>query len=451
MIPFNPRDYQRTAVEFLFARRYAGLFADPGSGKTAVSLTLVNIVKAITPNTRTLIVAPLEVCYYVWPLEVAKWSDFSHLTTRVLHGETKSLVDADIHLINPEGLPWLLSQRGIKYDLLIIDESTKFKSSNSQRFRLLKKNLKRFPGRRYILTGTPQPNSIEDLWTQIYLLDEGKSLGTGIVKYRETWMDVKRKRNKLGTKRWDEWVAKSGAAETIARLLSPFVLRLDMTKYRDIPKLNVNNIPVILPPKAKRVYDRAHKEFLLALKDNPLLIRSQGAKYVLCCQLANGMCYDINDKSVTHHVHDAKINALSRLVDELYGKPVLIAYHFKHDLLHLRKHFKRLEWFRSDKSKNGELIRRWNAGEIPMLAAQASRISHGLNLQYGGSDIVWYSLTDKYGDYEQFNRRIHGRDNLRPTRVHRFAAKGTVDEGRLLRLDNKQASQAEFLSAIAKT
>jgi SNF2 family DNA or RNA helicase len=447
---FNPRDYQRIAIEFLLARRCAGLFAKPGSGKTAAVLTVLSVIQRLRPESRSLIVAPLEVCHHVWPAEVKKWSGFRHLRTHVLHGKQRRLdVDADIYLINPEGLPWLFDQPRTKFDTLVIDESHWFKSSNSVRFRSIKKHMtKWFPHRRYVMTGTPRPNSIEDLWAQSYIIDQGAALDHRVTYFRDRFMrPVKRK---MGSRSWIDYEAKDGADEEVAELLAPTVLMLDMSKYRDVPPLLINDIYVELPPKAATIYRRVHREMLFGLGDDTQLVESPGSKYSLCCQISNGRCYDVDDKSRVHSHHNAKIKAFKQLIADMPGESMLIAYRYKHDLDQLRESVPGLRVYNDDAAGNEALLRDWNGGKVLVLAAQMTTISHGLNLQYGGSHIVWFSLTDNRGDYDQFNARIHGRDNLRRTTVHRIIAKGTADESMVARLDNKGMSQAEFLAHLAK-
>lgn len=412
--------------------------------------------------------APLRVTYSVWPGEVEKWGNFNGLTYTILHDNNKSSIwgpRKDIYLINPEGLQWLHDEMlaGLKtgkknpFNALWIDESTKFKSHDSKRFELLVNMIPLFP-RRHIMTGTPSPKSLLDLWSQMYLLDEGKALGVNFYKFRNKYFQ---------SNDWDKynWEIKDFAADEIHKRVAPMVLEMSSDDHLDIPERTYNDIQVTLPDKAFRYYKTMEQDFFINLEGSEVSAEAAAQASMKCHQIANGTVYeDIpeglepeeerefrrNRKAVP--VHKAKVEALADLVDELNGKPLLIAYHFKHDLEALRGLFgKDVPYIgagvKPDRAK--ELERLWNAGELPVMLGHPDSMSHGLNLQESGNDLCWYSLTWNLENYMQFIARIW-RQGVKgdSVRVHHLVAKGTVDEAMLLRLGERAEQQIDLREAI---
>lgn len=462
-----PHNYQLTAISFAITNALSGFFLDPGLGKTSISLAVIKILKYATRTKAVLMVAPLRVSYSVWPKEIKKWSNFNCLSHTVLHGDNKEALwgkQKDIYLINPEGLEWLHGEllKGLKagkkcpFDILWIDESTKFKNHESVRFELVVDMLPLFK-RRHIMTGTPAPKGLLDLWSQIYLLDEGKTFGPNYHKFRSKYFE---------TNDWNKysWYIKDFAADTIHKKIAPMVLEMSAKDYLDIPPIVYNNIMVQLPDKAMKYYKTMEKEFFIEL-DGMEASAEQAAQVSLKChQIANGNVYEDVPEGLTEeeerrfkrtrkiiHIHDAKLDALQDLLDELNGKPLLIAYQYKHDLNALRRRLgEDLPYIGSGVSIDTalQLEDDWNAGKLPYLAGHPQSMAHGLNFQEGGNDVAWFSLTWNLEDYLQFIKRIERQGVVGEVRVHHFIGEGTIDEAMIFRLGKRADEQTDLRTAI---
>jgi SNF2 family DNA or RNA helicase len=410
-------------------------------------------------GSRALVIAPRIVATQSWPAEIAKWAQFAGLTYAIAHGakrdqvirEHADKVDVMITTIDvvdkffanfppkqiPKSWPW---------DVLIVDESSKFKNPSSVRFKTLKHYHALFP-RRWILTGTPAPNSLLDLWSQIYLIDSGAALGKNITSYRREYFDDVAPRSV----RFSIWRPKAGAPARIHNAIAPLVMRVDESTFPDLPPLVVRDWRVTLPDKARGVYDKIEKEFFAEVDGGAIEAPTAVAKYNLCRQIANGRAYC--DGGVME-IHAAKDEMIDNLLDELQGKPVIIAYHYRHDLTALEVLCRRR---RSDYAVIGggvsvddvaRTIERWNKGDLPVLLAHPASMSHGLNLQGGGSDLVFYSLTDNLDNYQQIQKRLHRRGQRNQVRVHRVIAAGTIDEALIGMMDRKGETQRNLLDAV---
>lgn len=469
---WTPHAYQVRGVEHLVQRGSAALFMDPGLGKTSISLTAFKALMKSGVGRRCLVVAPLRVATEVWAGEVEKWADFEGLRVEVLHGPKKDEAlerDADIYTINPEGLGWLLSSRRfakLHPDTLIVDESTKFKNTRSLRFKLLKMILGKFR-RRWILTGTPAPNGLEDLFGQIYILDQGKALGSFITHFRNQYFvpsvvcKVAGKDGKSHTV--NDWVPAEGAEEKISEAIAPYVLRLSAADYLKLPKLVKNVVPVTLPPPARKIYETLQEEMFAELADGGLAVAmSKASATTKCRQVANGGLYkqfDADDNPVLKKgewskVHDAKTEALMDIVEELQGSPVLVAYEFAHDLARLKEALGKdtpcICGGLPDKRLH-ELVVAWNAGEIPVLLAQPMAMSHGLNMQDRCRHIIIHSLTWDLEVHDQFIKRVWRQGNDAPSVfLHYLIAKNTIDEVILETLGQKDHDQAALMACVQK-
>ena len=469
---WKPHDYQVRGVEHLVQRGSAALFMDPGLGKTSISLTALKVIKRSDLGKRCLVVAPLRVATEVWTAEVAKWADFEGLRVEVLHGPHKDAAlerDADIYTINPEGLSWLLSRRRfakLHPDTLVVDESTKFKNTRSLRFKLLKTVLGKFR-RRWILTGTPSPNGLEDLFGQIFILDQGRALGSFITHFRNKYFvpsvvcKVEGKDGKSHTV--NDWVPAEGAAEKISEAIAPYVLRLSADDYLKLPKLIKNVVPVTLPPSARKIYETLQEEMFAEMDDGGLAVAmSKASATMKCRQVANGGLYkqfDADDQPVLKKgewskIHDAKTEAVLDIVEELQGAPVLVAYEFAHDLARLREALGAntpcICGGLPDK-KLHEIITAWNAGEIPVLLAQPAAMSHGLNMQESCRHVIIHSLTWDLEIHDQFIKRVWRQGNTASSVVlHYLVAKDTVDEAILDTLNVKSHDQKALMACIQK-
>ena len=463
-----PKGYQRTGVSYLLSDPRSGLFLDPGLGKTSISLAAIKILKYAAKTKAVLMVAPLTVCHNTWPDEITKWSNFNCLTSTVLHEEMKGSLwgkQKDIYLINPEGLEWLHKEllyglsngKKCPFDVLWIDESTKFKNHESSRFGLLVDMMPLFK-RRHIMTGTPSPKTLMDLWSQIYLLDEGKTFGANFYKFRNKYFQADD---------WNKynWNLKDFAEEKIQELLAPRVLDMSSEDYLDMPELVNNFINVSLPDKAMAQYKAMEKEFFVALDEGEVSAEAAAQAIGKCHQMSNGKVYENIPEGLTEDeertfrktrkiipIHTAKIEALRGLVEELNGKPLLVAYHYKHDLLAIRGALGDVPYIGSgvNPSETRRLIQEWNKGNLPILLGHPAAMAHGLNMQDGGNDLCFFSLTWDLELYLQFIARIYRQGVSGKVRVHHLVAKDTIDEAMMSRLGERATQQNSLRVALRK-
>lgn len=423
---------------------------DSGLGKTSIILAALKVLKAKGLMRSALIVAPLRVCYSVWPAEIQKWSDFRDLTYAILHGPGKEIAaqsQRDIYIVNPDGFEWLFTKTKLNVDVLIIDESTTLKRPATKRFKLLKPQLNRFK-RRYILTGTPAPNGYMDLFGQIYILDQGNALGRYITHFRNQYFF------QSGFGDYD-WRLVPGAEKLIEQQIAPLTMRLSAEDYLDMPALINNTILVDLPAKAQKLYKELEDEFLITLERGQVVTALNAASAsVKARQLCSGGIYFQRDdgRRDFERVHDAKLDAAEGLVEELGGKPVIIVYEFEHDLERLLERFgKETPWLGGGVSPKRalDIEFQWNAGEVPILLGHARSLGHGLNLQSVGNTIIWFSIPWDLELYEQTIRRLYRQGQKeRHVFVHHLIARSTIDEVILKAVGRKSADQRSLLDAL---
>jgi len=445
---YEPHPYQKKAIKFMIERGCAGLFIDPGMGKTSCTLAAFKLLKKAGLVSRALVIAPLRPARSVWPGEASKWDDFTGLKVQVLHGNNKDKLlrgKADIDVVNPEGLPWLFRQvtkNEWPWQMLVIDESTRFKNTHTQRFKELKPVLDWFR-RRYILTGTPAPNGLLDLFGQVYVMDMGNALGRYITHYRMEYFDA----TGFGGYTWQP---KREAESRIYKKLAPLVLRMDAADYLKLPPLVNNTVEVELDADARRVYDTMEELLISAVDDETVTAANLAAASIKCRQIANGGIYK-DDHAGWVDIHDIKTEAVVELVEELSGKPALIAYEFKHDLARLRaalgEDVPHLGGGVTGKQQ-AIIEAAWNAGKLPVLLAQPQSVAHGLNLQGTGAAVIWHSLTYNLEDYEQLVRRIWRQGQKERVVVHHIVAKNTVDVAIMCALRSKDKTQRALLTAL---
>ena len=455
--------YQNRCVSLGMDKPHFAFFLDPGLGKTTIILQILKMLLLSGDVKAMLVVAPLRPCYMVWPKEVKKWANFCHLSVGILHGNNKVKVlgeKHDIYVINPEGLPWLITQlKGHKkkdwpFNMLTVDESTKFKNLTSGRTKNIKKMLAGFD-RRYILTGTPTPNGLLNIQSQIMICDGGKALGTTKTGYHEKYF------RPVGKPEWRQFELQSKkSADEIYECIAHLCVRLSADKnLKGLPKKIDNLIEIDLPPKARKIYKQLEKELFTELENGEAITAlSASAKRIKCVQLANGCVYEDIDPTEdvapkdrkVFKIHEAKLDALQDLCEELDGKPILIAYWFKHDLDALKKRFgSKLKVLGSNMAECVQIEKDWNAGKIEMLAAQPSSAALGLNLQDCGSDIFWYSMIDDWEAYDQYIKRILRQGNKnKSVRNHVCIAKGTLDQYMYNRLQEKEGEQVNFFNGV---
>lgn len=444
---WQPHDYQKKAVEFMLKNMCGGLLLDPGLGKTSICLSAIKLLKARGLVGKVLIVAPLRPCYLVWPEELKKWDTFRDLTYTILHGKDKEAnlkKEVDIYIINPDGLEWLLVRdvKKLGFDMLIIDESTMLKRTNTKRFKLIKPTLPLFR-RRYILTGSPTPNGYMDLFGQIYLLDLGHALGRFITSYRRDYF------YQSGYGGY-EWNLQPGAEARIQERVKPLVMRLAAEDYIKLPKLIVSDIYVELDDRARATYKMMEKELIALIRSEYVTAANVASAITKCRQLANGAIY-MADRSV-EEVHKAKLEAVTALVEELSGVPALIAYEFEHDKTRLIKALgKNTPYIGGGVTprRTAELEAAWNRGDLPVLLGHPASMGHGLNLQNSGNHVVWFAPTWNYEYYEQLIGRVRRQGaRFNTVFVHRILVRGTVDEVVLATLQQKSVNETTLLAAL---
>lgn len=447
--PWKPHPYQVRAVKLMLAQGAAGLFLDPGLGKTSIALAALRVLFAEGAQKSALVVAPLRVCYEVWPQEIEKWSTFHGLRVAILHGPKKEQAlreKADVFVINPEGLEWLSRCRWEWPEILIVDESTKFKSARSRRSRALHGMCSKF-ARRYILTGTPIPNGLLDIWAQIFLLDGGSSLGRWFTQFRNAFFEP----TGFGGYKWQ---LAEGKEQEIYTRIKPLVLRLSAEEHLALPEKIETTLSVTLPESAWLDYREMEEDLITSLKKNTITAANAAVATGKLRQLASGAVY-LND-TVTgefEETHTAKIDALQDLVEELSGQPLLVAYEFRHDLERLRKRFglkiPAIEGGVTPKRLK-EIVSDWNAGKLPLLFAQPASASLGLNLQGACAHLAWFNLPWNLEHYDQMVRRIwrQGQTQNRVI-VYYLSARGTIDETIRGVLAYKGATQASLFLALA--
>lgn len=449
---WNPRPYQFEAAKHILSNPGAALFLEPGLGKTSTTLAGLKILLRDKHAKRVLIIAPLRVCYSVWPREAAKWSDFADLKIAVLHGAGKEKAlasSAQICVINPEGLPWLVAQPGVKdFDALVVDESTKFKNRQTQRFGLLKEHILPRAQWRWILTGTPAPRNLMDLWSQMLIVDGGERLGRFITRFRNEYFD------EVFNGFAREYFPREDTAERIQMKIKDVALYMSAVEHLDMPSLIVNEVSVDLPRAAKEVYRSIEDHALATIRDAKVSVAQKSAAQMKLRQITGGAVYD--DQGRPQLTHTAKYDALIDLVEEQNGQPLLVAVGFKHEAEELQRRLKKeFGWDApylgggiSPKASD-VVAAKWNAGELPVLLAHPSSVAHGLNLQAGGHSVAWMTPTWSLEEYLQFNGRVWRQGQKSKTVViHHVVAAGTVDEDVFAALAAKKDVQQALLDAF---
>ena len=449
-IEFVPHKYQAEAVLHCIGHKKAGLFLDPGLGKTAICLKTASTLLEYKGIDRIFVIAPLRVCHNVWPSEAKKWRMSTHFKVTVLHGPKKDDLiekESDMFVINPEGLDWfsIASKRLMKNGdkrLLIVDESTSFKNCTSKRFKTLKKLLPYFD-RVIILTGTPVPNGLLQLWSQMYLLDFGARLSKYMTHYRNTYFYPA---DYMGF----SYKLQPGAEARIYGKINDIVMHKS-TNELELPPVVYNDISVVLSKKVKDLYDEMRKELALEFAQGLTISANAAVLTGKLRQISNGGLYTEDGEIID--IHDEKTDVIKDLVEELSGKPLLVMYEFRHDLHRLQRAFPKAPYIGAGVSPKEvtDIIAGWNRGDTPVLFLQPQAGGHGLNLQYGGcGDIAWYGMNYDLELYKQANARVHRQGVKHTVVIHHLIAKGTVDEKIRLVLAGKDKVQNALLEALLK-
>lgn len=446
---WTPHEYQKKAVEFISQRGSSQLWLDPGLGKTSITLQALKTLRHVGAIKRALVLAPLRPAYAVWPEEIKKWENFEGMSISVLHGQKKdkALIDgAFIHVVNFEGLSWLSSSLrklgNFPYDMLVVDEISYLKNTRTQRFKTLLPLLDKFK-RRLGLTGSPAPNSLLDIFGPQLVIDRGATFGQYITHFKTTYFYP------TGYNGY-EWKLQTGAEEKIHAALADKVLRMGATDYLDLPELMTNYVYVELPKHARKIYDEIEKKLVSEISSGEVTAANAAVAIGKCQQIANGGVYLDGLEREIQHIHDAKTDAVKELVEEMEGQPVLIGFHFGHDLARLKEAFPHAPVIGSGVTgdKLNSIITSWNAGEIPVLLAHPQSAGHGLNLQGAGHAVIWYSNTWSLEHHEQFIRRLWRQGQRNNIMVHHIMAKDTVDEAIVAAINRKDKTQQALMTAV---
>lgn len=391
---------------------------------------------------KVLIIAPLRVASQTWPAEIKKWDHLKGLSYSVAVGTEKDRINAlmkraTIYIINRENVDWLVNKSGIPFDfdMLVIDELSSFKSYGAKRFKSLLKvrpSVKRIVG----LTGTPSSNGLMDLWAEFRVLDLGQRLGRYITHYRSAYF-VPDKRN---AEIIFSYKPLPGAEDRIYSQISDITISMKSADYLKMPECVLNEVPVYLSEKEWSIYSEFRDEMVANLGDEEIDAINAAVLSGKLLQMANGAAYD--DKNKAHLIHDRKLDALEDLIEGANGKPVLVAYWYKHDLERIQKRFP------ARQIKTSKDIEDWNNGNIPIATIHPASAGHGLNLQSGGSTLIWFGLTWSLELYQQTNARLYRQGQNETVVIHHIIAKDTIDEDVMAALTRKEKTQASLIEAV---
>ena len=441
---FVPHEYQAYATDFILTHPISAILLSMGLGKSVITLTAIHELCLNSFEVRkTLIIAPLRVATSTWPAEIQKWDHLQGLTFSVAVGtepERKAalLQPTHIHIINRENVQWLIEGSGLPfdYDMVVIDELSSFKSHQAKRFRSLMKarpHVKRIVG----LTGTPSSNGLMDLWAEFRLLDMGKRLGRFITHYRDEFFTPDKRNQQMVF----SYKPRPGAEDEIYRRIADITISMRSTDYLKMPECVMNEVPVTLSGTEQEVYTQMKNDLVVSLNGEEIDAVNAAALSGKLCQMANGAVY--GDEKRVVHIHDRKLDALEDLIEAANGKHVLVAYWFKHDLARIQERFHVRE-IRTSKD-----IADWNAGAIPVGLIHPASAGHGLNLQAGGSTLVWFGLTWSLELYQQTNARLWRQGQQAETVViHHIITRGTIDEQIMAALKEKDKTQAALIDAV---
>jgi SNF2 family DNA or RNA helicase len=444
---FNPHPYQDFAIQHILNNPAAGIFLDMGLGKTACVLTAVNeLIYDRFEIEKVLIVAPKRVAEDTWPSEIAKWEHLQGLKFSMVLGAERQRKEAlkrkaDVYVINRENVAWLVGYLGgtFPFDTLVIDELSSFKSPKAVRFKALKMvrpRLKRVIG----MTGTPSPNGLIDLWSQMYLLDMGERLGKNITGYRRDYFIPGRSNGQIIF----DYKPQKNAQNLIYSRISDICISMKAKDYLTLPKCVFHTFKVKLSDAELNRYYEFEKKSVLALEDtDDISAVNAAALSNKLQQFANGAVYD-EDRNV-HEVHTAKLEALEEIMESLNGQSALIAYNFKHDLRRITRTLKK---YSPVQLSGSEDIAKWNRGEIQAYLAHPASAGHGLNLQQGGHNIVWFGPSWSLELYMQFNARLDRQGQTMPVVITRIVVEGTIDERIIAALESKKSGQDALMNAV---
>ena len=436
-------NYQNYAKDFILAHKVSALFLDCGLGKTITTLTAINeLMYDSFEISKVLIIAPLRVAQSTWKEEIEKWDHLNLLRYSIAVGDEKERLKAlkqnsDIYIINRENVDWLVTKSGIDFNfgMLVIDELSSFKSHTSKRFKSLLK-IRPYFERVVGLTGTPSSNGLMDLWAEFRVLDLGERLGRYITHYRNEYF-LPDKRNGAVI---FSYKPQPNAEERIYRRLADITISMKSTEYLKMPELILNDLEINLGEEDQIKYKKFKKEMVMTIQEKEIDAINAASLSNKLIQLANGSIYDEDKKF--YEVHNKKLDKLEEIIESANGKPVLIAYWFKADKERIEKRFKVRE------IKTADDIKQWNKGMIDLALIHPASAGHGLNLQSGGSTLVWFSLTWSLELYQQTNARLYRQGQKDTVVIHHLITKNTIDEDIMKSLKRKDKTQEALMKAV---
>ena len=446
---YSPHEYQRFTTEYIEAHPVSAIFLDCGLGKTSITLTAVNDLMFDSFEIhRVLVVVPIRVASFSWPAEIEKWDHLVGLKYSVAVGTAAERLaalrrQADIYLINRENVQWLISESGIPFDfdMVVIDELSSFKNHQTKRFKALMKvrpKVKRIVG----LTGTPSSNGLMDLWAEFRLLDMGERLGRFIGQYRTSYFRPDKQNGQVVF----SYRPLPGAEKQIYGKISDITISMKSTDHLQMPELINSRYTVYLSEKEDSRYADLKKDLVLQMPDGDITAANAASLSGKLSQMANGAIY--TDTGETVAIHGRKLDALEDIIEAANGKPVLVAYWFRHDLERITERLQKLKIPYARLDTDGS-IRKWNAGEIPVALIHPASAGHGLNLQAGGSTLVWFGLTWSLELYQQTVARLWRQGQQSETVVvQHIITKGTIDERIMKALSEKDTTQAALIDAV---
>lgn len=440
---YKPHSYQEYAIRYIETHPISALLIDMGLGKTSITLTAIcNLLFDSFEVCKVLVIAPLRVAKNTWTDEIKKWEHLSTLTYSLIVGNENERLSAlnekaDIYIINRENVDWLVNKSGYKFDfdMVVIDELSSFKNHQSKRFKSLMKVrplVKRIVG----LTGTPSSNGLMDLFAEFKILDMGKRLGYFIGQYRNTYF----KPDKTNGPIVYSYKPLPNAENAIYEKISDITVSMKANEYLKMPELLTSNYVVELSNSEKNQYDEMKKSLVLEITDGEITASNAASLSNKLCQLSNGAIYD--DEQNIVEIHDRKLEALEDIIESMNGKPLLIAYWYRHDLERIKSRFSVRE------IKTNEDISDWNDGKIPVALIHPASAGHGLNLQNGGSTLVWFGLTWSLELYQKTNARLYRQGQKNTVVIQHIITKGTIDEQILKALQKKNKTQADLIDAV---
>lgn len=444
---YIPHNYQQYCTDRIITDSSLGLFLDMGLGKTVITLTAINeLIYSRFEVNKVLVIAPKKVAETTWSTEARKWDHLQNLRTVKVIGTVQQRIralntPADIYIINRENVPWLVDydSNAWRFDMVVIDELSSFKSNKAQRFKSLcyvRPHIKRFVG----LTGTPASNGLIDLWAQVYLIDCGERLGKKITHFRTRYCECETHGGHFTT-----YSMKSGAEEAIKSAISDICISMKAEDYLSLPDCITVDVPVYMDAKAKRQYEEFEREMLLQVDENTLDAGTAAVLSGKLMQFANGAVYS-EDRDVVR-IHDCKLDVLSEVIEGLNGQHALLFYNFQHDLMRITERLAKsglnVRQLRTDKDQQD-----WNDGKIDILLAHPASAGYGLNLQQGGHHIIWFGLNWSLELYEQANKRLHRPGQQEAVIIHRLITQDTRDEDVAAALEGKADVQNALLEAL---